>query len=58
MILHVPKELTDALIDVVHVANEFVRANESRYAHLVNFSFVCIYVHCTVYICVLLYCSD
>ena len=30
MILHVPKDLTDALIDVVHVANEFVRANESR----------------------------
>jgi len=29
MILHVHKELTDAL-DLVHVANEFVRANESR----------------------------
>ena len=49
MILHVPKELTEALIDVVHVANEFARANESRYAHLVNFSFACIYMHCTVY---------
>ena len=52
------QRITDALIDVVHVANEFVRANESRYAHLVNFSFACIYMHCTVYICVLLYCSD
>ena len=42
MILHVPKELTDALIDVVYVADEFVRANESRVRSLGNFSFACI----------------
>ena len=58
MILQVPKELTDALIDVVHVANEFVIANESRVRSFGKFSFACIYMHCTVYICVLLYCSD
>ena len=52
MILHVPKELTDALIDVVHVANEFVRANESRVRSFGKFKFcLCLYaLHC-IYMC-------
>ena len=55
MILHVHNELTDTL-DLVHVANEFVRTKESRVRSVGKFA--CIYVHCTVCICVLLYCSD
>ena len=43
MILHVHNELTDAL-DLVHVANKFVRTKESRVCSFGKFA--CIYVHC------------
>ena len=48
MILHVPKELTDALIDVVHVANEFVIANESRVRSLgkLTYTYLCLITFC------------
>ena len=43
MILHVHKEITDAL-DLVQVANEFVRSNESRLHSFGKFSF-CLYLY-------------
>ena len=52
MILHVHNELTDAL-DLVHVANKFVRTKESRVCSFGKFA--CIYVYCTVCICVYCY---
>ena len=47
MILHVHKEFTDAL-DLVQVANKFVRAKESRLCSFGNFNFG-LYLYTVVY---------